>query len=368
MQDLNEIAIFARVVREQSFTKAARALGLPKSSVSDRVSRLEERLGVRLIERTTRHVRPTAAGAAYYERAARVVAEIEEANAAVTDIHRSPKGLLRVASPLLFGHAFLGEFVAEFLVKYPEIEVELIVADRRFDVVEEGLDLAIHVLGTIEASLVARKIGTADRVCVASAQYLASHEAPRTPKDLLKHSCLVTSNDRRANWLFSKEGRTESIAVQGRYSVNSVQLALTAALRGAGIAVLPTFFCAEAIRAGLLSPVLDGWTLGRSDIHVVYPGSRHLSARVRLFVDALIERFTSLPPWLLGKDGRAFVIDGARIHSEPPPAKGHIPFDDRPVFDSMHVLHEAVAQNVVPAFDAADDEDEDADDLEDSPV
>ena len=308
MQDLNEIAIFARVVKEESFTKAARSLGLPKSTVSERVSRLEERLGVRLLERTTRHVRPTAAGAAYYERAARVVAEIEEANAAVTDIHRSPKGLLRIGSPLLFGHAFLGDFVAEFLVAHPEVEVELIVADRRFDVVEEGLDLAVHVVGTIEASLIARKIGSAERMCVASPAYLAPREAPKAPKDLLKHSCLVSSNDRRATWVFSKEGRSESIAIQGRYSVNSVQLALSAALRGAGIAVLPAFFCAEALRAGHLAPVLEGWSPGRSEIHVVYPGSRHLSARVRLFVDALIDRFTRLPPWLLGPDGRAFVI------------------------------------------------------------
>jgi DNA-binding transcriptional LysR family regulator len=337
MQDLNEVAIFARVVREQSFTKAARVLGLPKSTVSERVSRLEERLGVRLLERTTRHVRPTAAGAAYYERAARVVAEIEEANAAVTDIHRSPKGLLRVASPLLFGHAFLGDFVAEFLVMHPEIEVELIVADRRFDVVEEGLDLAIHVVGPIEASLVARKIGTADRMCVASPDYLAQREAPKSPKDLLRHSCLVSSNDRRANWLFTKDGRSEAIAVQGRYSVNSVQLSLSAALRGAGIAVLPAFFCAEALRAGLLAPVLEGWSLGRSEIHVVYPGSRHLSARVRLFVDALIERFTALPPWLLGSDGRGFVIDEARALSEGLPDSSRL-LDGRPVFDSVGTL------------------------------
>src|SRR5450432_3498084 len=338
MQDLNEIAIFARVVREQSFTKAARALGLPKSTVSERISRLEERLGVRLLERTTRHVRPTPAGSAYYERAARVVAEIEEANAAVTDIHRAPKGLLRVASPLLFGHAFLGDFVADFLVMHPEIEVELIVADRRFDVVEEGLDLAIHVLGPIEASLVARKIGTADRMCVASPGYLAQREAPTAPKDLLRHSCLVSSNDRRANWLFTKDGRSEAIVVQGRYSVNSVQLSLSAALRGAGVAVLPAFFCAEALRAGHLAAVLEGWSLGRSEIHVVYPGSRQLSARVRLFVDALIERFTSLPPWLLGSDGRAFVIDESRALSEGLPDSGHLALDGRPVFDTISAL------------------------------
>ena len=334
MQDLNEIAIFARVVREESFTKAARALGIPKSTVSERVSRLEERLGVRLLERTTRHVRPTAAGAAYYERAARVVAEIEEANAAVTDIHRSPKGLLRVGSPLLFGHAFLGDFVGEFLVTYPEIEVELIVADRRFDVVEEGLDLAIHVLGPIDASLIARNIGSAERMCVASPSYLAHREAPALPKDLLKHSCLVSSNDRRATWTFSKDGRSESVVVQGRYSVNSVQLALNAALRGAGIGVLPAFFCAEALRAGALAPVLAEWSLGRSEIHVVYPGSRHLSARVRLFVDALVERFTGLPPWLLGPDGRAFVID----ETQPLPsgvADDVAPLYGRPVFDSI---------------------------------
>jgi len=227
MQDLNEIAIFARVVKEESFTKAARTLGLPKSTVSERVSRLEERLGVRLLDRTTRHVRPTAAGAAYYERAARVVAEIEEANAAVTDIHRSPKGLLRIGSPLLFGHAFLGDFVAEFLVTHPEVEVELIVADRRFDVVEEGLDLAVHVIGPIEASLIARKIGSAERMCVASPTYLEQHEAPKMPKDLLKHSCLVSSNDRRATWVFSKEGRSESIVIQNDSSFRSGTAVLT---------------------------------------------------------------------------------------------------------------------------------------------
>lgn len=336
MQDLNEIAIFARVVREESFTKAARALGLPKSTVSERVSRLEERLGVRLLERTTRHVRPTAAGAAYYERAARVVAEIEEANAAVTDTHRTPKGLLRLGAPLLFGHAFLGDFVAEFLVRHPEVEIELIVADRRFDVVEEGLDLAIHVLGPIEPSLVARRIGTAERLCVASPSYFEHRNAPQVPKDLLKHSCLVTSNDRRANWLFSKDGRSESIAVQGRYSVNSVQLALTAALRGAGVSVLPAFFCAQALRAGHLTHVLADWSLPRSDIHVVYPGSRHLSARVRLFVDALVDRFTHLPPWLLGPDGRGFVIDehglGSKLSDDAALPFGRPPFD---AFEAM---------------------------------
>ena len=337
MQDLNEIAIFARVVREESFTKAARALGLPKSTVSERVSRLEERLGVRLLERTTRHVRPTAAGAAYYERAARVVAEIEEANAAVTDIHRSPKGLLRVGSPLLFGHAFLGDFVAEFLVKHPEVEVELIVADRRFDVVEEGLDLAVHVLGPIEGSLIARKIGSAERMCVASPDYLSQREPPNTPKDLLKHSCLVMSNDRRATWVFTKDGRSESIAIHGRYSVNSVQLAMTAALRGAGIAVLPTFFCAEALRAGHLAPVLEDWSSGKSEIHVVYPGSRQLSARVRLFVDALVDRFTRLPPWLLGSDGRAFVIDPTSQTSIEE-AEESVRVFGRPVFDTIEAI------------------------------
>ena len=336
MQDLNEIAIFARVVKEESFTKAARALGLPKSTVSERVSRLEERLGVRLLERTTRHVRPTAAGAAYYERAARVVAEIEEANAAVTDIHRSPKGLLRIGSPLLFGHAFLGDFVAEFLVAHPEIEVDMIVADRRFDVVEEGLDLAVHVIGPIEASLIARRLGSAERMCVASPGYLAQRGDPEAPKDLLSHSCLVSSSDRRATWEFSKDGRSESIGIQGRYSVNSVQLALTAALRGAGIAVLPGFFCSGALRAGHLSPVLEGWSIGRSEIHVVYPSSRHLSARVRLFVDALVDRFTHLPPWQLGPDGRAFVIDETQPVS--PESAEAAQLYGRPVFGTLGAI------------------------------
>jgi DNA-binding transcriptional LysR family regulator len=215
--------------------------------------------------------------------------------------------------------------------------VELIVADRRFDVVEEGLDLAIHVLGPIEASLVARKIGVAERMCVASPGYLENHAPPTTPKELLKHSCLVSSNDRRATWVFSKDGRSESIAIHGRYSVNSVQLAMTAALRGAGIAVLPAFFCAEALRAGHLAPVLEDWSSGKSEIHVVYPGSRQLSARVRLFVDALVDRFTRLPPWLLGSDGRAFVIDPSSQTSVAE-NEDSVRLYGRPVFDTIDTI------------------------------
>jgi DNA-binding transcriptional LysR family regulator len=174
-------------------------------------------------------------------------------------------------------------------------------------------------------------------MCVAGPAYLAGHEAPKTPKDLLAHSCLVSSNDRRATWVFSKEGRSESIAIQGRYSVNSVQLALTAALRGAGVAVLPAFFCAEALRAGHLAPVLEDWSLGRSEIHVVYPGSRHLSARVRLFVDALVERFTQLPPWQLGPDGRAFVIGQSGAES-PDGSQASRAYYARPVFDTLDAI------------------------------
>ena len=297
MTDLNDIVVFARVARERSFTRAADALQMPKSTVSERVARLEQRLGVRLLERTTRSIRLTPSGTAYFSRVARVVQELDDAEAAVTAAHNVARGVLRVASPLLFAQVFLADVVSEYLVRFPEVQVELVVADRAFDVVEEGLDAAIHlhVLGAMDAQVVARKLGMGERHCVASPAYLSARGAPRSIEDLAQHDCLASGPSRHATWDFVREGRTRTVAVDARYGVSSVELVHRAALAGHGIAVLPSFLCAGDLAAGRLVDVLDGWSPTEVVVHLVYPSHRHLSARVRAFVDLVVERSPTFP-------------------------------------------------------------------------
>lgn len=309
MADLNDIVVFARVARERSFTKAAKALAMPKSTVSERVARLEATLGVRLLERTTRSLRLTASGTAYFARVARVVQELEDAEAAVTAAHKMPRGLLRVASPLLFAQVFLAEVVSEYLARFPEVQVELVVADRPFDVLEEGLDVAIHVLGPMDAQVVARKLGIGGRYCVASPRYLEARGMPTVPQDLADHDCLSPGATRQVTWSFEREEGTASpappdrlrspethaVAVTARYVVSSVELVHRAALAGHGIAVLPAFLCANDVSSGRLVRVLEGWSAGEIAVHLVYPSHRHLSARVRAFVDLVVERLPSFP-------------------------------------------------------------------------
>jgi DNA-binding transcriptional LysR family regulator len=300
MADLNDIVVFARVARERSFTKAARALGMPKSTVSERVARLEAKLGVRLLERTTRSLRLTASGTAYFGRVSRIVEELDDAEAAVTAAHIMPRGLLRVGSPLLFAQVFLAEVVSDYLSSFPEVQVEMVVADRAFDILEEELDVAIHVLGTMDAQLVARKLGIGERVCVASPGYVAMRGMPEIPTDLVEHDCLVSGLTRQLTWSFDDKaaGASHAVAVVARYAVSSVELVHRAALAGHGIAVLPSFLCASDLARGQLVRVLEGWSPGEVVVHLVYPSSRHLSARVRAFVDLVIARLPSFPSTL----------------------------------------------------------------------
>jgi DNA-binding transcriptional LysR family regulator len=298
VHDLNDVIVFARVARERSFTRAARALGMPKSTVSERVARLEAKLGVRLLERTTRSLRLTASGTAYFARVSRIALELEEADAAVTAAHQTPRGVLRVASPLLFAQVFLADVVSEYLTRYPDVQVELVVADRAFDLLEEDLDVAVHVVGAMDVQIVARKLGIGDRYCVASPAYLAARGSPASPSELADHDCLVSGATRQVMWAFDKDGGTHSVSVVARYVVSSIELVHRAALAGHGVAVLPSFLCANDVAAGKLAVVLEGWSPGEVAVHLVYPSHRHLSARVRAFVDLVVERLPSFPSTL----------------------------------------------------------------------
>ena len=299
MADLNGMVVFAAVARAQSFTAAARLLGMPKSTVSQRVAALEGRLGVKLLHRTTRKVRLTDTGAAYADRCLRLLAEATEADREATQQGAELRGRLRVTTSLLFGHTFLAPLLAEYLTRYPEVSVDAVLTDRQVDLVEEGVDIAIRSAGPLHGSFVARRLGPAtSRVC-ASPSYLAGRRPPREPADLRDHPCIgVGARDGRMTWSFDREGQAETIEVQARVNASSMLFARDAAVLGLGVALLPAFLREAEVTAGRLVPLLPGWEAGRTMLHAVYPAGRYQVARVRAFVELLMEQFAAGPPWL----------------------------------------------------------------------
>lgn len=316
MFDLDAMATFVAVVRSGHFAAASRSLGLPKSTVSQRIARLEAALGVRLIERTTRVLRPTSAGAAYFERCAGILSEIEEANAAVKDLDAAPRGVLRVATPHLFGQSALAAVAARFSLRHPDVEVEVVATDRRVNLIEEGFDVAI-VAGALEpdSTMISRSLSGSQRWCCAAPSYLSARGAPSSPADLSDHDCIVVAREaiadgfaRRAQWTFERGEDAQRIDVRGRLRLNSMTMAHAAALVGAGIASLPAFICAQDVREGRLARVLSDWVVDRSEIRILYAGGRHLSPRIRLFVDALVADYDAT----LARTGEAPVARRSR--------------------------------------------------------
>lgn len=284
--DLNELLVFARVVQSGSFTAAARALRMPKSTVSRKISELEERMGAQLLQRTTRALRLTEAGQAYYEHCARAVSEAEQAELAVTRMQAAPHGLLRVTTPLSVG--FLAPVISRFLKHYPEVRLEMLCTDRRVDLLEEGFDLAVRAGTLADSSLMARKVGTIERCVVAAPSYLAEHGVPKTPKDLEKHDCLVFgSGAEGGSWTLSSGGRTLQVPVQARVVLNEPDMLRAVALAGAGIALLPNVSPTDDFLSGGLQRLLPEWTSPGAPVHALYPSTRHRSPKVMAFVDFL---------------------------------------------------------------------------------
>ncbi len=278
-----DMLLFTAVVREGGFTRAAAQLGLTKQTVSERVARLEDALGVRLLERTTRRVRVTDAGGAYYERCAAIAAQIQDANAEVQRQQSEPTGLLRVSAPVLYGRRFLGPVLAYYLDRYPGVRVEVALADRRVDLVEEGLDVAIRVGELEDSTLAARKLGDGYVYYVASSAFLARHGTP--------------SLDEPARWRCVGMRPHETWEVGGRahrvapvLCVNDLEVACDAAIAGIGLARLPSLVCHDAVRDGRLQVLFGAASGAARPVYAVYPSRTHLPARVRLFVDALVTR------------------------------------------------------------------------------
>lgn len=292
--DLNEIAVFARVVQTGSFTAAAAALGMPKSSVSRKVSELEERLKSRLLQRTTRTLSLTDVGRTYYEYCSRIVAEVEEAERAVSSLQDTPRGPLRVTAPLNF--AFVGPIVAEYLKRYPEVQLELVCTDRVVDLVEERFDVAIRAGTLADSTLIARSLGHAPRFLVASPAYLKKRTRPKAPEDLAQHDCMLFGAGAERGLRLERDGRVVELQVPVRFRVNDSDMLHAAAVAGLGVALVPLFRCTSDLKNRRLERVLPGWNAPLTPINAVYPSTRHLSPKVKRFVDHVQAAMTP-PIW-----------------------------------------------------------------------
>ena len=298
LMDLNEIVVFARVVQTGSFTTAAAALGMPKSTVSRKVTALEERLGARLLQRTTRKLSLTDVGRTYYAYCARIVAEVEDAERAVSSLQEAPRGLLRVTAGTNAG--WLGPIVGDFIARYPEVEIELSCTGRVVDLVEERFDLGIRAGALADSTLVAKSLGVARWFLVATQGYLKKRGRPTSPDDLAAHDCLLFGTGASgAHLRLEKNGEEAQVTLSPRMLVNDMDVLRASAAAGIGIAVLPAFQCAEELRARKLTRVLHDWDVPSTPIHVVYPTARHVTPKVKAFVDHLQQRMTP-PPWELG--------------------------------------------------------------------
>jgi len=295
---LQEIAVFARIVGTGSLSAAARDLGTSPALVSRRLAALEARLGVRLINRTTRSLHLTDEGAAYYETCTRLLAEIEEADAAVSAGRADPRGILRVALPASFGNQHVAPLVPRFVARYPDVQLSLSLSDRNVNVVEEGFDLAIRIADLADSSLAARKLAPNRRVVCASPAYLQRHGTPRTPEDLAQHNCLTTT-DFSMNWDYrDPDGKPGSMRVTGRYACDNWEVIRDWAVAGLGIALKSTWDVRRHLEDGSLVSLLPGYTFATDvAIYAVYPHRRHLPAKTRAFIEFLAESFGPEPYW-----------------------------------------------------------------------
>ena len=285
---LDAVAVFVEVVRARSFTAAAKALGLPRSTVSLRVTELEARLGVTLLHRTTRRVQPTPAGEAYFASAARSLADLQAAGVEASQAQTEPSGVLRVTSSS-DGVGHVNDRITEFLALHPRISVDLWLTDRKIDLLSEGVDVAFRI-GTLgdDPTLIAHRIDTAHLGLYASPAYLRQHPAPSHPRDLPGHDLMMFT--RRASFSMTREREKLEIEAAPRFVANSAVALRHQARHGAGIALLPAVLVEDDLRPGSLVRVLDGWIGGTVPIHLVYTRQRYLPHRVRLFIELVLAR------------------------------------------------------------------------------
>jgi LysR family transcriptional regulator for bpeEF and oprC len=298
MDRLLALKAFARVVELGGFTKAANSLQISKTSVSDLVQGLEKSLGVRLLQRTTRRVAVTAEGAAYYERCKQILADLEEADASLMQAHIAAKGRLRVEMPTALAKLFVIPKLPPFLARYPDLRLELGMGLRPVNMIEEGVDCVVRLGAQTDSSLITRRVGTAGFVCCASPAYLKEHGAPRRPEDLSAHRCVNYLSNRTArvmDWEFSRGKQQVQLTLDGVLAVNDPDAYIVAGLNSFGIVKIASYIVQPYLKSGQLVPVLTDWTAAQWPITVMYPQSRHLSTKVRVFVDWVSELIKADP-------------------------------------------------------------------------
>jgi len=288
--DLQEFAVFSKVVETKSFSSAARSFDTTTSAVSKRISKLEERLGVRLLSRTTRRVSLTEAGTALYAHAVRILAEVAEAEDAVAKFGGGVRGTLRISAPTIFGERHVTPLIPRLLAKYPDLRVEMSLSDRFVNLTEEGIDCAVRIGALGDSSLVAVKIGEVGSAIVASPAYLAKRGTPKTPHDLVGHECIrfsLVSMAREWRFLNNNNGKESSVPVTGRLVLNSGYAITTAAIAGGGVGHLPLFLVEDALKSGELVELLSDFRTKPSPLHVLYAKTPQLSPKLKAFVDLM---------------------------------------------------------------------------------
>jgi DNA-binding transcriptional LysR family regulator len=290
MDRFDALSAFVAVADHNGFAAAARKLGLSPSAVTRLVAALEERVGLRLLQRTTRSVTLTDAGARYLERARRILADLEEADGSAEAERATPTGRLAVSAPLAFGRLHVAPLMSAYLLRYSQVGGELQLTDRNVNLIEEGVDLAVRIGALADSSLIVRAIGQTRRVLVASSGYLATHGEPKDPRDLTAHRIIhFTGFGGPPDWRFRREEKEERINVVPHYTTNSADAALTHAANDGGLAMVLAYQAVEALRAGRLKVVLREFEPPPRPIQIVYPTARLLSAKVRAFVDMAAE-------------------------------------------------------------------------------
>lgn len=295
MDRFDTMLAFTRVVELESFTKAAMSLNLPKTTVSAQVMALEKRLRVKLLHRTTRRISVTTDGAAYYERAIRLLNELEETEAALNQATASAKGRLRVDVPTPLGRLVIIPSLPDFFNRYPEIQLEIGCDDRPIDLLEEGVDCVIRIGNLLDSSLVARRVGTMQFMLVASPDYLKTYGTPQIPDDLQRHQAVhffSSKTGKVRNFILENEGAQQEIPTIRKLAINNGDAIVAAALAGIGICQLPSFMVQGYLTEGKLEKVLGDYGAGSLPINALYPQNRHLSSKVRAFIEWVAELFS----------------------------------------------------------------------------
>ena len=334
MDRMTSMATFVKVVESGGFSAAARTLSMSPSMVTAHVQSLEERLGVRLLNRSTRRVSLTEVGHAYYERCLQILAEADDADQIAQALQSTPRGTLRLNTSIAIP-PLLAPVVAEFVALYPEVSVNLTMSDRMIDLVEEGFDLAVRNMSVPDSSLVVRRVATYRFVVCGAPGYLAARGIPGQPADLSQHNCLVYSHSAWGNeWRFAGPDGEQSVTVEGNLQANSDNALRLAAVHGQGLALAPSFLLLDEIKSGRLVPVLTEFLQAEHAINAIYPHRHHLPAKVRSFIDLLVKHFHADPGW----------ADPCRSRLAANPAENAAVVADAPPVGALEVAADDVAR------------------------